>query len=81
MDQGSVDPLFGPGPQTTIMGRVHGPPVMDRVHGHFVNFYRKFLHLVHEHSFLNSESLTSTEKKNNKKKTRFDETLSTDAHD
>ena len=56
MDQESVDPLFGPGPQTTIMGRVHGPPVMDGVHGHFVNFYRKFLHLFHEHSFLNSES-------------------------
>ena len=46
MDQGSVtDPLFGPGSWTTIM---------DRVHGHFVNFYRKVLHRVHEYSFLNS---------------------------
>ena len=68
MDQGSVDPLFGPGPQTTIMGRVHGPPVMDRVHGHFVNFYRKFLHLVHEHSFLNSESWKKQNKTENNKK-------------
>ena len=49
-------PLFGPGPRTTIM---------DRVHGHFVNFYRKVLHRVHEHSFLNSESWTNTEKNNN----------------
>ena len=30
--------------------------IMDRVHGHFVNFYRKVLHRVHEHSFLNSKS-------------------------
>ena len=67
-----------PGPRTTIMDRVHGPPVMDRVHGHFVNFYRTVLHRVHEHSFLNSQSWTNTEKK---KQTRFDETLSTDAHD
>ena len=35
MDQGSMDPLFGPGPWTTFMDRVHGPPVMDRVHGQF----------------------------------------------
>ena len=37
--------------------------IMDRVHGHFVNFYRKVLHRVHEHSFLNSKSWTNTEKK------------------
>ena len=35
MDQGSMDPHFGPGPWTTFMDRVHGPPVMDRVHGQF----------------------------------------------
>ena len=35
MDQGSMDPHFGPGPWTTFMDRVHGPPFMDRVHGHF----------------------------------------------
>ena len=35
MDQGSMDPHFGPGPWTTFMDRVHGTPVMDRVHGHF----------------------------------------------
>ena len=28
-------PYFGPGPWTTFVDRVHGPPVMDRVHGHF----------------------------------------------
>ena len=32
MDQGSMDSHLGPGPWTTIMDRVHGPPVMDRVH-------------------------------------------------
>ena len=30
MDQGSMDPHFGPGPWTTFMDRVHGPPFMDR---------------------------------------------------
>ena len=35
MDHGSMDPLFGPGPWTTFMDRVHGPPVMDQVHAHF----------------------------------------------
>ena len=35
MDQGSMDPHFGPGPWTTFMDQVHGPPVMDRVHGQF----------------------------------------------
>ena len=35
MDQGSMDPLFGPGPWTTFIDRVHGPPVMDQVHAHF----------------------------------------------
>ena len=56
---GSVDPLFGPGPRTTIM---------DRFHGHFVNFYRRVLYRVHEHSFLNGESWTNTEKKQKTKK-------------
>ena len=46
MDEGSMDPYFGPGPWTTFMDQVHGPPVMDRVHGHF---------------FLNNEKLTKTE--------------------
>ena len=32
MDQGSMDSHLGPGPWTTFMDRVHGPPVMDRVH-------------------------------------------------
>ena len=68
----SPSPLFGPGPRTTIM---------DLVHWHFVKFYRKVLHRVHEHSFLNSESWTNTEKKTTTTTTRFDETLSTDAHD
>ena len=35
MDQGSMDHHFGPGPWNTFMDRVHGPPVMDRVHGQF----------------------------------------------
>ena len=36
MDQGSMDPHFGP--WTTFMDRVHAPPVTDRVHGHlFLN--------------------------------------------
>lgn len=52
---GSTDHYHGPGSCT---------PVMDRVHGHFVNFYRKVLHRIHKHSFLNSESWTKTEKKN-----------------
>ena len=50
MDQGSMDPLFGPGPWTTFMDRVHGPPVMDQVHGQFFLFYKKVLHQVHGHS-------------------------------
>ena len=50
MDQGSVDPLFGSGPWTTFIDRVHGPPVMDQVHGQFFNFYKKVLHQVHGHS-------------------------------
>ena len=49
MDQGSMDPLFGPGPWTTFMDRVHGPPDMDQVHGQFFYFY-KVLHQVHGHS-------------------------------
>ena len=32
---GVQDPYFGPGPWTTFMDQVHGPPVMDWVHGHF----------------------------------------------
>ena len=50
MDQGSMDPLFGPGPWTTFMDRVHGPPVMDQVHEQFFNFYKKVLHQVHGRS-------------------------------
>ena len=43
MDQGSMDPFFGPGPWTTFMDRVHGPPVMDQVHGQFfLIFIRSF---------------------------------------
>ena len=33
--RGLWDPYFGPGPWTTFMDRVHGPPVMDRIHGHY----------------------------------------------
>ena len=37
MDPGSTDdPHFGPGLWTTYLGQVHGPPVMDLVHGHFL---------------------------------------------
>ena len=37
MDPGSTDdPQFGPGLWTTYLGQVHGPPVMDLVHGHFL---------------------------------------------
>ena len=32
MDQGSMDSHLGLGAWNTIMDRVHGPPVMDRVH-------------------------------------------------
>ena len=35
MDQGSTDRHLGPGPWTTFMDRVHGPPVMDGVYGQF----------------------------------------------
>ena len=70
MDQGSMDHLFGPGPWTTFMDPVHGPPVMDQVHGQFFNFYKKVLHQVNGHS-----------KTENSAKKRFDETLSTNAHD
>ena len=51
MDQGSMDTLFGPGPWTTFMDRVHGPRVMDQVHGQFFLFYKnKVLYHVHAHS-------------------------------
>ena len=50
MDQGFMDPLFGPGPWTTFMDWVHGLPVMDQVYGQFFNFYKKVLHQVHGHS-------------------------------
>ena len=50
MAQGSMDPLFGPGPLTTFMDRVHGPPVTDQVHGQFFYFYKKVLHQVNGHS-------------------------------
>ena len=48
MDQGSLDPHFGPGRWNTFMDRVHGPPVMDRVHGQF---------------FFNNEKLWNNEQK------------------
>ena len=44
--EGSMDPHFGPGPWTTFMDWVHGPPVMDRVQGYF---------------FLSNENWTKTE--------------------
>ena len=47
MDQGSMDPVFGTGPWTIFMDRVHGPPVMDQVHGQFFYFYNNVLHQVH----------------------------------
>ena len=50
MDQGSMDPLFRPGPWTNFMDQVHGPPVMDQVHGQFFYFYKKVLHQVNGHS-------------------------------
>ena len=51
MDQGFMDPLFGPGPWTTFMDQVHGPPVMARsMDSLFFYFYKKVLHQVHEHS-------------------------------
>ena len=50
MDQGSMDPHFGLGPWTTFMDQVHGPRVMDQVHGQFFYFYKKVLHQVHGHS-------------------------------
>ena len=46
MDQGSMDPLFGPGPWTTFMDRVHGPGPWTV----FFNFYKKVLHQVNGHS-------------------------------
>ena len=42
MDQGSMDPLVGPGPWTTFMDPVHGPPVMDQVHEQFFIFIGRF---------------------------------------
>ena len=50
MEQGSMDTLFGPGPWTIFMDRVHGPPVIDQVHGHFFYLYKKVLYQVHGHS-------------------------------
>ena len=70
MDQGSMDPLFGPGPWTTFMDRVHGPPVMDQVHGQLFYFYKKVF-----------APGPWTLKNRNCEKKRFDETLSTNAHD
>ena len=43
MDQGSMDHLFGPGPWTTFMDRVHGQFF-------FFYFYKKVLHQVYGHS-------------------------------
>ena len=34
VDQGSMDTYFGPGPWTNFKDWVHGPLVMDRVHGY-----------------------------------------------
>ena len=45
-----MDPHFGPGPWTTFMDRVHGPPFMDRVHG------PPFMDRVHGHFFLINEN-------------------------
>ena len=42
MDQGSMDPLFGPGPWTPC----HGPGPWTV----FFNFYKNVLHQVHGHS-------------------------------
>ena len=70
MDQGSMDPLFGPGPWTTFMDRVHGPPVMDQVHGQFFLFLKE--------GFAPGPW---TLKNRNSAKKRFHETLSTNAHD
>ena len=69
MDQGSMDPLFGPGPWTTFMDRVHGPLVMDQVHEQFFIFIGSFA------------PGPWTLKNRNSAKKRFDETLSTNAHD
>ena len=63
-----MDPLFGPGPWTTFMDRVHGPPVMDQVPGQFFLLER----------FAPGQW---TLKNRNSAKKRFDETLSTNAYD
>ena len=52
MDQGSMDPHFGPIPWTPCHGP--GPWIL-------FYFYRKVLDRVHEHSFLNNENWTKTE--------------------
>ena len=70
MDQGSMDPLFGLGPWTTFMDRVHGLPVMDQAHGQFLNFYKKVLHQVRAWTLRNRNSA----------KKRFDETLLINAY-
>ena len=70
MDQGSTDPLFGPGPWTTFMDQVHGPPVMHQVYGQFFNFYKKVL----------SPGPWTLKNRNSAQK-NFDETLLTNAHD
>ena len=51
MDQGSMDPLFGPGPWTPC----HGPGPWTPCHGPgpwtvYFYFHKKVLHQVHGHS-------------------------------
>ena len=68
MDQGSMDPHFGPGPWTTFMDRVHGTPVMDQAHGQFFLFFiRRFC----------TRSMDNQKQKYSQN--RFDGTLSTNA--
>ena len=47
MDQGSMDPHFGP---------FHGSPVMDQVHGYFFIFIERFWTGSMDNSFLNNEN-------------------------
>ena len=45
------DKTWTRGPWTPSLDQVHGPPVMDQVHGQFfLYFYKKVLHQVNGHS-------------------------------
>ena len=68
MDQGSMDPHFGPIPWTPCHGP--GPWIL-------FYFYRKVLDRVHEHSFLNNKNWTKTEIVQKK---RFDKMLFISLH-